>query len=909
MQQGRLRTGRRGLILAASALALGASPPALQSPTIRVTAPDLTVVLDARTQTLISLLPRSATHFDFAPGDHEATRHGDGYYHLGDIDLRLRWAGGGWRDYSSALHKGAVTPLPGEGGAAADLAASFPPDMPLDVERRWSVDDGALALRFRLTNRSAEPVEIGGLGLPMVFDNTLTDRTLEQAHEGLSFADPYIGRDAGYLQVTRLNGKGPALLVLPERGTPFEAYKPILDQTAPGGAPKIFNDPTKRGTTFEGFHDWMVASKAFAETDWKGVREWNAPTGFTLAPGESRAIGVRFVLSPSIRQIEDTLIRNARPVAIGIPGYVLPTDLPADLFLKAPQPVTAMTVEPQGAIAVTPAPSRDGWLHCRVEGRQWGRARLTVHYADGTAQTISYFVTKAQRQAVGDLGHFLFTRQWFDDRSDPFHRAPSIISYDHDTGRQVLQDQRVWIAGLSDEGGAGSWLAAIMKQLGEPDPAEIAKFETFVTGTLDGRLQVNQGPERYGVRKSLFYYDPAAQPGFRYDPAIDWKSWSAWNRKEAYSVGRSFNYVHVAAAYWVLYRLARYHDGLVRAHDWRWYLAHAAETAVAMQRLAPDYAKFGQMEGNVYVSILRDLKREGMTAEATKVEQVMRARADRWAREAYPFGSEMPWDSTGQSEIYDWMRYFGDTAKAIQTREVILGYDPAIPSWGYNGSARRYWDFNYAGKTRRIERQLHHYGSSSNALPLFDSYRRDPNDFYLLRVAYGGLMGPITNISEDGFGSAAFHSFPDMMRFDGYSGDYGTNFFGIAYGTASYLVDHPTFGWIGFGGIVSQDGETISIAPRDSFRMRVFVAPAGLWLTLRAGALTQVDYDRRSGRVRLHLAPRDRFTPAAVLDVTTTTESGRPYHAATPLTPDHGGWRIALSQNDTLIDLLPGDRR
>ena len=909
MQQGLLRKGVGGLILATSGLALGASPPQPQSGIIRVAAPGLTALLDARTHTLVSLLPQSVPHFDFAPGDREATRKGDGFYHLGDIDLRLRRVGGSWQDYSSALHHQAAKPLATEDGDATDLAANFPADMPLDVQRRWSVVNGTLALRFRLTNRSTQPIEIGGLGLPMVFNNILTGRTLEQAHEGLSFADPYIGRDAGYLQVTRLNGKGPALLVLPERDTPFEAYKPILDETAPGGVAKIFNDPTKRGTTFEGFYDWMVASRGFAETDWKGVREWNAPTSFILAPGKSRDVGVRFVLSPSIRQIEETLIGSARPVAIGIPGYVLPTDLPADLFLKAPQRVTTMVVEPRGAVAVTRAPSRGAWLHYHVEGKQWGRVRLTVGYADGAAQTISYFVTKPERQAVLDMGKFLFDHQWFDDRSDPFDRAPSITSYDHDAARQVLQDQRVWIAGLSDEGGAGSWLAAIMKQLGEPDPAQIAKFEKFVTGTLDGRLQVNRGPERYGVRKSLFYYDPAAQPGFRYDPAIDWKSWSAWNRKDAYSVARSFNYVHVAAAYWVLYRLARYHQGLVRAHDWRWYLGHAAETAVAMQRLAPAYAKFGQMEGNVYVSILRDLKRERMTAEATKVERVMRARADPWSRKAYPFGSEMPWDSTGQSEIYDWMRYFGDTAKAIQTREVILGYDPTIPSWGYNGSARRYWDFNYAGKTRRIERQLHHYGSSSNALPLFDSFRRDPGDFYLLRVAYGGLMGPITNIGEDGFGSAAFHSFPDMMRFDGYSGDYGSNFFGIAYGSASYLVDHQTFGWIGFGGIVSHHGGSVSIAPRDSFRIRVFVAPAGLWLTLRAGAFTRVDYESRSGRVRLHLAPRDRFTPDAVLDVATTTADGRSYRPANSLTPDHGGWRSPLSDNDTLIDLVPGGRR
>ncbi len=140
----------------------------------------------------------------------------------------------------------------------------------------------------------------------------------------------------------------------------------------------------------------------------------------------------------------------------------------------------------------------------------------------------------------------------------------------------------------------------------------------------------------------------------------------------------------------------------------------------------------------------------------------MRQRADHWAAEEYPFGSEMPWDSTGQPEVYAWMRYFGNSAKADLTREVILGYDPTLPSWGYNGNARRYWDFMYAGKTAQLERQLHHYGSANNALPLLDSFRRDPRDIHLLRVAYGGLMGTLTNIDQEGFGAAAFHSNPDL---------------------------------------------------------------------------------------------------------------------------------------------------
>ena len=42
----------------------------------------------------------------------------------------------------------------------------------------------------------------------------------------------------------------------------------------------------------------------------------------------------------------------------------------------------------------------------------------------------------------------------------------------------------------------------------------------------------------------------------------------------------------------------------------------------------------------------------------------MKRRADRWNGEAYPFGSEMAWDSTGQEEIFAWTNYFGYKDKA-----------------------------------------------------------------------------------------------------------------------------------------------------------------------------------------------------------------------------------------------------
>ena len=859
-------------------------------------------------QTLVALKPKGQGGFDYLPSNRFTQRTGDGYYRLGDLDLRVRPAGEtAWQDYSTAFKRGAIKPLRSGKGviASADISGAFAGNLPLKVVRTWAVDKGQLVLRFSVTNPGNTAVEIGGFGVPMVFDNIITGRHLEEAHDVASFYDPYVGLDAGYLQVNRLNGKGPSLLVLPDtQSARFELYKPILNERTADKTLKIYNDPEPRNMTFEGFYSWMVASKGFADTDWKGVEQWNETTSIMLKPGATQTYAFRFVLSPSIREIETTLTRNDRPVAVGLPGYIVPTDMPASLFLKAKQPVKAIAQSPEGALDISaPVKVKDGWLKYKITGKTTGRVRVTLTYADGSRQAIHYLVTKPEAEKVADMGRFLTTKQWYENPKDPFGRSPSIMGYDRDKNQIITQDNRVWISGLSDEGGAGSWLATIMKQLDNPKPEEVARFERFASETLWGDIQVSEGDDKYGVRKSVMFYDPTMPEG-TYDPALNWKVWSAWDRKGAADLGRSYNYPHPAAAWWTLYRLGRYHSGLTTKESWQTYLTRAAETTKAMMTKAPYYTQFGQMEGDVFVYILEDLKREGMTELANEVEALMKTRADHWQTLKYPFGSEMPWDSTGQAEVYMWARYFGDQKAAASTREVILAYDPTVPHWGYNGSARRFWDFLYAGKTSRIERQLHHYGSSLNAVPLFDAYRANPQDFHLLRVAYGGLMGSLTNIDDEGFGAAAFHSFPDMMKFDGMNGDYGMSFFGHAVAAASYLVDHPTFGWVGMGGIVTEAPDTITLAPKDSARSRVFVAPAGLWLTLKAGKIETVSYSPSTGKVTLTLAPATATTPQAFLDVEVTTKDGGRYAPKALQADPRGGYAVPLGADATPVELM-----
>ncbi|HXF12063.1 MAG TPA: DUF5695 domain-containing protein [Terriglobales bacterium] len=875
--------------------------------------PDFNLVLVKSSQTVAALKPKRAADFDFTPGDLLIARSQNGYFHLGDITLRLRPVNSAeWKNYSTASNRAPVQALPSSPPvlASADLGPTLVSDIPLKVVRTWALENGKLALRFTLINKSNAAVEIGALGIPMIFNNVLNDRSLEEAHAKCSFYDPYIGEDAGYLQVTRLSGKGPALLVVPDGKTPFEAYNPILDRPGRWGAKPVFTDPTPRGITFEGFYEWMVHSQTYADNEWKGVQEWNPATSLILKPGEAKTYGARFLLSDSIRDIERTLAENQRPVAVGIPGYVLPTDIDAHLFLKYSKPVKTLRVEPEGAISITRVAPRNGWADYDVRGKQWGRSRLTITYDDGLVQTIQYFVTKPESEVVADMGQFLTTKQWFVDPSDPFHRSPSVMTYDREANQIVMQDSRAWIAGLGDEGGGGAWLSAMMKEFVQPNQEEIGKLQQFVDGVLWGGLQYKDGPNRYGVRKSLFYYQPDELPKGFYRSDFDWSSWTSWNKKASEQVDRSYDYPHVAAAYWVLYHLARNHQGLVTNHSWDWYLDHAYQTSIAMTNYAQGLAEFGQMEGDIFLQILADLKLEGMKAQADDLEARMRSRADRWKSQAYPFGSEMPWDSTGQEEVYAWTKYFGYDDKAAVTLNAILGYDPAIPHWGYNGSARRYWDFIFAAKDRRLERQLHHYGSGLNAIPLLTEYREHPDDFYLLRVGYAGTMGALTDIDQEGFASAAFHAFPDMLKLDPLSGDYGPNFFGHAWDTATYAVHHPQFGWVGFGGNIEATGDVVNVTPLDSARTRVYLAPYGLWLTLDAGTFDKLELNTKTGVLRVGLSPTDQFTPEARLRIAQPAKiSGvGEFHPITQLKVERGAYVIPLKDTVTWLELSAGSR-
>ncbi|KAG6841719.1 hypothetical protein C0991_007605 [Blastosporella zonata] len=801
---------------------------------LNFTSPSFSLALVKDSQTLYSLKPTGSS-FDFIPGDMMTKRQNNGQYHLGDLTFRARKVGStAWVSGDTSTTRHPVTPITASGTtlAAANLAPTLPSTSLLSITRRWVVQNNVLQLLFDVTNSQTTSVEIGALGIPLEFNNIFTDRTAAQTNTLCSLFDPYIGQDAGYVQVTPLLGTLSPLVVLPVGQSPLEGWRFLPESTSA--------DPFYQSQTFEGLYEWQFHTLAYAQNEWSAVTPWNAATSTILQAGQTRTYGVQFLLAPSIREIEHTVRSANRPVAVGIPGYILPTDQVGKLFLNYSSAVQSISVSPSGALtwASNSDAKTTGWVGYSITAQTWGRSRLSITYADGTLQTVHYYVTKGATQAIGDLGNFLTTSQWFNSTTDPFLRSPSVISYDREVNAVVKDDPRAWIPGLSDEAGAGSWLAATMKQYAQPNAAEVAKLEQFATKVLWGSIQNTNGT----VKKSVYFYEPARLPSYPYPTSIFWGNWWSWNRAASFATDRAYDYVHVIAAYWALYRVARNYPSLVSVQTWQWYLNQAVFTVSTLTN-GVGFANDGLMGETVIRFLLNDLKREGLTANVTLVENRMKARETVWAGERYPFGSEMAWDSTGQEGVYAWARYFNDTTTATNALNSILAYQPLVPHWGYNGNARRYWDNIYGGKLQRIERQIHHYGSGLNALPLITAFEASTTDYYLLRVGYGGLSGPLSNIDQGGFASASFHSFADTLKWDGYSGDYGPNFSGHSMGIGTYIVNHPDFGWQAFGGNVIATSPTVQVQIRDSVRRRVYIAPLGTLLSVDAGAFSLVTYN------------------------------------------------------------------
>lgn len=189
------------------------------------------------------------------------------------------------------------------------------------------------------------------------------------------------------------------------------------------------------------------------------------------------------------------------------------------------------------------------------------------------------------------------------------------------------------------------------------------------------------------------------------------------------------------------------------------------------------------------------------------------------------------------------------------------------------------------------------------------AFRSNPNDTYLLRIGYAGMNGPLSNIHDDGFAAASFHSFPETLAWDAYSGDYGPNHVGLVLGTATYLAEDADFGGlVAYGGELADDGAgTVTVSPRDVARRKVFVGPLGLLVEVDAGAIESVAYTAANASLVVTLGQLGGVPTTNSTVMWLSKEDGDAGYTVTGagITQARLGWEIPLSSGSVAANVVP----
>lgn len=166
------------------------------------------------------------------------------------------------------------------------------------------------------------------------------------------------------------------------------------------------------------------------------------------------------------------------------------------------------------------------------------------------------------------------------------------------------------------------------------------------------------------------------------------------------------------------------------------------------------------------------------------------------------------------------------------------------------------------------------------------------------------MNGALSNINQQGFASASFHSWPDTLRWDAYSGDYGPNFVGLVLGSATYLVEDAGIGGlVAYGGSLTSLNGLVTVQTRDAFRRKVFVGPLKLLVTVDAGIIFDFIYHAADSTLSLTLSQLEGGPEATstTLWLETTSATAKFTVTAPQSVQTRLGWRVALDTTPVVV--------
>ena len=742
---------------------------------------------------------------------------------------------------------------------------------PLKVVETYKTDGRVLDWTIDLEATGNSSVQVGDLGISFPAVGPMGENPAQIFERGF-LRHQFVSGHGSFFYFVRASGAPPFLLVTVLPGTK-------LEYTAGGGgrgATRVFVHSARTGGA-ETRGTWRQPHTALDL----------APSG---RPGSKASYGFRMQWAGGYDELREMLYREGLFDVRVAPGMTVPEDLTARFSLHTKARIEEIRPEFPDRTKITGLPSSvAGHRVYEAAFKKLGENMLTIVHDGGRRTCLEFFVTEPMETLIKKRAAFLVARQqirdpskWWDGVYAPYDMAAKVVRTVEDP--DIFLDRMVYVLTCDDPGlSKAPFLAS--KNVSFPDKKEIESLEYYLKRFVWGGLQRrdDERPYPYGVYGTPNWHinrDPARRKAYAESLADGAKAESDLGKEH---VWRSYDYPHVIMLYFHMYQIAKMYPEMSAYLDAAGYLQRAWETARAFYtypyEIYPLYYetyKWGLYNELVVLDLIDAQEREGFPAQAGWLRGEWEKKVKYFVYDdPYPFRSEYAFDRTAFESSYAFAKY-GATRDMAPDRN--LWFDLKLKKWYSHPLVRR--EDSRAFMDRQLASGLVvrgwlnpayytlgcdpgvSYMAAMGGWGVLD-YALDfaPRPFDWLQLGYASYLSswclmntgrPETNYGfwypgpeNDGASGWQFQpakaggawmgsSFPGGVTVPRgpwrYDGEIDLGYGGALRMAATIVARDPVFGWLAYGGAMTERDAELEVMPRDGLRRRfhVVVPDAGL---------------------------------------------------------------------------------
>ena len=742
---------------------------------------------------------------------------------LGHVAVSYRRDGGAWTTFNTAT----ATPDPG----SDDMAYSVDG---LRIESALSDAGDRLDWTVTVRNIGATPVEIGDLALPLPMH---TQFKADQPATAAVLKHSFVSGHGSFLFWMRSNSAGPYLVMTPSAGTHLEYWQ---DQPL---------SPHGRGIYCAYIHSAAAGAIAAA----KGC-QWRQPhTQLTLAPagapGDHQTYGFSFSWADDYDDVRRHIVAAGLIDIHVAHGMTVPSDLSTQIALQSHDVLHGLDAEYPEATTIEYLGLRGDRHIYRLAFARLGENRITIRHGDNRTTHLEFFATEPVETLIKKRGAFIAAHQhrdpakWYNGLFGEWNMQSQTLlgpdNYDQIKGWRIYEV-------TCDDPGLSKPAFLASKNAEFPVQAEVTALDDYIEHFVWGGLQRTTG--------ETYSYSIYGIP--------DWKTLRDSRDpgpKGRMHIWRAYDYPHIIALYFAMYRTARDHPQITTRLTAAAYLERAAGTVLALFTIPLATGNWSAYETGFYNEIIIPSLIDALD-EAGMLEQA-RALRGQWERKvayfvaggANLFGSEYAFDSTGFESTQALARYALDhphtsgttpaAARAFsltQMKANLFCRGVIEPAYYYLGSDYR----GQAGDAFTLTYMAQMGGGAVLDYGLQDAPKEaDPHSY--LRLGQASLLSAWALLNsgtpESGYG----YWYPGLANDGGAGGGfepaaYGETWLGQPHhrgswyyaceidlgfccylrSAATILADDPIFGRICHGGDWQETPDGVAVVPRDGVRRR-----------------------------------------------------------------------------------------